>query len=117
MVNASRMMASTAAWPWSFCAPTTEKKISVDNTLKFPPSTSGLPKSAMLSMNPSRNALASPGRIRGQVTDRKVSQAPARRVCAASSSEGLMASTTPINTRKAIGVNDSSCAISTPEKP
>jgi hypothetical protein len=59
--EASRMMASTAAWPWSFCAPTTAKKISVDSTLKLPPSTSGLPKSAMLSMKPSRKALASPG--------------------------------------------------------
>ena len=71
----------------------------------------------MLSMKPSRKALASPGRISGQVTVLKVSQRLARSVCAASSSDGLMASTTPISTRNAIGVNDSNCAISTPVKP
>ena len=117
MVKASSTMASTAAWPWSFCEPTTAKKISVDSTLKLPPSTSGLPKSAMLSMKPSKKALASPGRISGQDTVRKVCQALAFRVCAASSSDGLIASTTPISTRKAIGVNDNSCAINTPLKP
>ena len=117
MVKPSRMMASTAASDWSFWEPTTEKKISVDSTLKLPPSTSGLPKSAMLSMNPSKKALARPGRISGQDTVRKVCQALALRVCAASSREGLIASTTPISTRNAMGVNDSSCAISTPVKP
>ena len=110
-------MASTAARLWSFCEPTTEKKISVDSTLKLPPNTKGLPKSAMLSIKPSKKAFANPGRISGQVTVRKVCQALAFRVCAASSSEGLMASTTPIKTKKAIGVKDSSCAISTPVKP
>ena len=44
------------------------KKISVDSTSKLPPSTSGLPKSAMLSMKPSRKALARPGRISGSDT-------------------------------------------------
>ncbi len=60
------MIASTAARPWSCCAPTMAKKISVDSTSKLPPSTSGLPKSARLSMKPSRKALASPGRISGK---------------------------------------------------
>ena len=40
-------MPSVAARPWSSCAPTTEKKISVDSTPKLPPSRIGLPKSAM----------------------------------------------------------------------
>ena len=41
----------------------------------------------------------------------------ARSVCAASSSDGLMPCTTPISTRKAIGVNASSCAMRTPGRP
>ena len=110
-------MASTAACAWSFWAPTMAKKISVDSTSKLPPSTSGLPKSAMLSMKPSRKALASPGRISGSETVRKVCQRLARSVWAASSIDGLMPSTTPISTKKAIGVKASSCAISRPGRP
>ena len=93
------------------------KKISVDSTSKLPPSTSGLPKSAMLSMKPSRKALARPGRISGSETVQKVCQRLARRVCAASSIDGLTPSTTPISTRKAIGVKASICAISRPGRP
>ena len=47
----------------------------------------------------------------------KVVQASARRVCAASSSDGLMPSTTPIRTRKAIGVKASICANHRPGRP
>ena len=54
-------MPSVAARPWSSCAPTTEKKISVDSTPKLPPSRIGLPKSAIDSMKLIRNALARPG--------------------------------------------------------
>ena len=60
------MIDSTAARAWSCAAPTTAKKILVDSTSKLPPSTSGLPKSAMLSTKPSRNALARPGRDQRQ---------------------------------------------------
>ena len=94
-----------------------EKKISVESTPKLPPSTIGLPKSAMLSMKPMRKALASPGRIRGKETRRKVSQRPARRVCEASSSDGLTPSTTPIKTRKATGVKAKVWASHTPGRP
>ena len=90
-VNTSSTIASTAARPWSCAAPTTAKKMSVDSTLKLPPITSGLAKSAMLSMNEIRKALASPGRINGQVTVRNVRQRLARRVCDASSMLGLTA--------------------------
>ncbi len=48
------------------------KKISVDSTANCPPTTIGLPKSAMLSMKPTRNAFASPGLSSGSVTVRKV---------------------------------------------
>ena len=111
------MIASMAARPWSCCAPTMAKKISVDSTSKLPPSTKGLPKSARLSMKPSRKALARPGRISGRDTVVNVVQASARRVCAASSSDGLTPSTTPISTRKAIGVNASVCANHRPGRP
>ena len=116
-MKTSSTMASTAARPGSFWAPTMAKKISVDSTSKLPPSTSGLPKSAMLSMKPSRKALARPGRISGSDTVRKVCQRPARSVCAASSIDGLTPSTTPISTRKAIGVKASTCAMKRPVKP
>ena len=116
-MKASSTSASTAARAWSFCEPTMAKKISVDSTLKLPPSTSGLPKSAMLSMKPSRKALASPGRSSGQVTVLNVTQSSARRVCEASSIEALTPSTTPISTMKLIGVKASNCASSTPSKP
>ena len=59
--NSSSTMPSVAARPWSSCAPTTEKKISVDSTPKLPPSRIGLPKSAIDSMKLIRNALARPG--------------------------------------------------------
>jgi hypothetical protein len=93
------------------------KKISVESTWKLPPRTSGLPKSAMLSMKPRRNALARPGRISGSETVVKVCQREARSVCDASSSDGLTPSTTPIMTRKAIGVKESTWASQTPQKP
>ena len=116
-MNANKMMASTAARPWSFCEPTIAKNTSVDKTLKLPPSTSGLPKSAMLSMKPSKKALARPGRISGQVTVLNVTQLLARKVCEASSMAGLMASTTPMSTMKLMGVKASNCARKTPQKP
>ena len=81
-------MPSVAARPWSSCAPTTEKKISVDSTPKLPPSTIGLPKSAIDSMKLIRNALARPGRISGSEMSTNVRQRSARSVCAASSSDG-----------------------------
>ena len=93
------------------------KKISVESTSKLPPSTIGLPKSAMLSMKPSRKALARPGRISGRETVVKVVQPSARRVCAASSIDGLTPCTTPTRTRKAIGVKASIWASQTPGKP
>ena len=71
----------------------------------------------MLSMKPTRKALARPGRISGSDTVAKVAQRSARRVCEASSSVGLTPSTTPISTRKATGVKAKSCASSTPWKP
>ena len=71
----------------------------------------------MLSMKPSRKALASPGRISGSEMVRNVVQPFARKVCDASSSEGLMPCTTPIRTRKAIGVKARSCAMRMPGKP
>ena len=42
---------------------------------------------------------------------------PARKVCAASSSEGLTPSTTPIRTRNATGVKARTCASQTPGSP
>ena len=71
----------------------------------------------MLSMKPSRKALASPGRISGSETVRNVCQRLARSVCAASSIEGETPSTTPISTRKAMGVKASVCAIISPGRP
>ena len=53
----------------------------------------------------------------GSDTVRKVVQLFARSVCAASSSDGLMPCTTPIRTRKAIGVKASSCAMRMPGRP
>ena len=77
----------------------------------------GLPKSAMLSMKPTRKALASPGRISGSDMVAKVAHGSARKVREASSSVGLTPSTTPISTRKATGVKAKSCASNTPPKP
>ena len=70
-----RISASDAARPWSYCAPTMAKKMSVDSTAYWPPTTIGLPKSAMLSMKPTRKALARPGFISGSVTVVKVLRA------------------------------------------
>ncbi len=111
------MSASDAALPWSNWAPTMAKKISVDSTENCPPTTIGLPKSAMLSMNPTRNAFASPGLSSGSVTVMKVVWRLARSVCAASSSDGLMPCTTPRMIMNAIGVKANSCARNTPNAP
>ena len=115
--KAVRIQASAAARPWSYWAPTMAKKISVDSTENCPPTTIGLPKSAMLSMNPTRNALASPGVSSGSVTVRKVWLGLARRVCAASSRLGATPCTTPRMIMKAIGVKAKVCASQTPKPP
>ena len=57
------------------------------------------------------------GRSSGQVTVRKTRAFEARRVCAASSSVGLIAAIAPDRIMKAIGVNDSTCAIVTSGRP
>jgi hypothetical protein len=71
----------------------------------------------MLSMKPTRKALARPGFISGSVTVRKVCQRLARSVCAASSRLGLMPCTTPRMIMKAMGVKANICASQTPNKP
>ena len=91
--------------------------MSVDSTLKLPPITSGLAKSAMLSMKPIRKALARPGRISGQVTVRNVYHELARKVCDASSRLGATPCSTPSSTSIAIGVNASTCAMVMPGMP
>ena len=53
----------------------------------------------------------------GSDTVQKVRQRSARKVCAASSIEGLIPSTTPMRTRKAMGVKASTCASQTPGRP
>jgi hypothetical protein len=53
----------------------------------------------------------------GSVTVAKVVQLFARRVWEASSSEGLMPWTTPISTRKAMGVKARSWAMRMPGRP
>ena len=110
-------IANTAARPWSCEAPTTAKKMSVDSTVKLPPITSGLAKSAMLSMKPIRNALARPGRINGHVIVRNVYQGPARSVCDASSRLGATPCSTPSSTSMEIGVNASTWAMVMPGMP
>ena len=77
----------------------------------------GLPKSARLSTNTTSQALARPGSISGSVTVRKVRIRDARSVVEASSIDGEMPSTTPISTRKAVGVNENTCASNTPPNP
>ena len=109
--------ASAAAMPGSSAAPTMAKKISVDSTACEPPRMIGLPKSAMLSMKPTRKALAKPGLSSGSVTVAKVCQREARSVCAASSIDGLTPCTTPRKIMKAIGVKANICASHTPKKP
>ena len=111
------MKASAAAMPGSSDAPTMAKKISVDNTAYEPPKIIGLPKSAMLSMKPTKKALAKPGLSKGRVTVVKVRQRLARKVCAASSSAGLTPCTTPRMIMKAIGVKANICASQTPNTP
>ena len=61
--------------------------------------------------------MASPGRISGSDTVRKVCHLSARSVWAASSIDGQTPSTTPIRTRKAIGVKASVWAIMMPGNP
>ena len=109
--------ANAAAMPGSSAAPTMAKKISVDNTAYWPPKMMGLPKSAMLSMNPTKKALARPGLSRGSVTVQKVCMRLARRVCAASSMLGLTPCTTPRMIMKAIGVKANICANQIPNTP
>jgi hypothetical protein len=115
--NALSTSASDAARPWSYWAPTIAKKTSVESTENWPPTTIGLPKSAMLSMKPTKKALARPGLSSGSVTVRKVVRRSARSVCAASSSDGPMPATTPRMIMKAIGVNAKSCASQMPNRP
>ena len=91
--------------------------MSVDSTEYCPPTTTGLPKSAMLSMNPTRNALAKPGLSSGRVTVKNVLLRLARSVCAASSMLGATPCTTPRMIMKAIGVNANNCAIQMPNRP
>ena len=93
------------------------KKMSVDRTEYEPPRMMGLPKSAMLSMKPTRKALARPGLSSGSVTVMKVRMREARSVCAASSRLGAMPCTTPRMIRKAIGVKANICASHTPKRP
>ena len=112
-----RMSARLAARPWSYCAPTMAKKMSVDSTEYWPPTTTGFPKSAMLSMKPTRKAFARPGFIKGSVTVLKVSSREARSVWAASSMLGLMPATTPRMIMKAMGVKANSCASQMPSRP
>ena len=71
----------------------------------------------MLSMKLIRKAFTSPGRISGSDTSANVRHRFARTVCAASSSVGETPSTTPISTRKAMGVNANTCASSMPVNP
>ena len=93
------------------------KKISVDSTENWPPTTIGLPKSAMLSMKPTKKALARPGLSSGRVMVRKVLRVSARRVCAASSRLGETPCTTPRMIMKATGVKAKVCATHTPNQP
>ena len=108
----SSTKARIAARARSDRAPTTAKKISVDSTSKLPPSTSGLPKSARLSMKPSRKALARPGRISGSEHGAEGLPAIGAQRLRGFLHRGLTPSTTPISTRKAIGVKARTCAIS-----
>ena len=109
--------ASAAAMPGSSAAPTMAKKISVDSTAYCPPKMIGLPKSAMLSMKPTKKALARPGLRRGSVTVQNVFMRLARRVCAASSMLGLTPCTTPRMIKKAMGVKANICANQMPNTP
>ena len=112
-----RIQAREAARPWSNCAPTMAKKMSVDKTANWPPTTIGLPKSAILSMKPTRKAFARPGLSSGSVTVRKVWLRVARSVWEASSILGATPCTTPRMIMKAIGVKANSCAMQIPNRP
>ena len=68
-------------------------------------------------MKTTNQALAIPGSIKGKETARKVRMRLARSVEDASSMAGEMPSTTPISTRKAVGVKEKTCASQTPLKP
>ena len=68
-------------------------------------------------MNTTKNALATPGAMSGSVIVANVRSGEARSVCAASSSDALTPSATPISTSTATGVNASVCASHTPGKP
>ena len=93
------------------------KKMSVDSTAYWPPTMMGLPKSAMLSMKPTRKAFASPGLSSGSVTVMKVRMREERSVCAASSRLGETPCTTPRMIMKAMGVKANICASHTPKSP
>ena len=112
-----KIHASDAARPWSYCAPTMAKNISVLSTANCPPTTIGLPKSAMLSIKPTKNAFAKPGLSSGSVTVMKVWPGVALSVCAASSKLGAMPCTTPRMIMNAIGVKAKVCATHTPNQP
>ena len=71
----------------------------------------------MLSMKPTRKAFASPGLSSGSVTVKKVVRRLARKVCAASSSDGPTPATTPRMIMKAIGVKANICASQMPNRP
>ena len=68
-------------------------------------------------MKPSRNAFAIPGLINGKVTVLKTCHLDALNVWDASSIDGLTLSTTPIKTKKAIGVKARVWANQIPGKP
>ena len=68
-------------------------------------------------MNPNKKALAIPGRINGKETVLNTCHFEARRVCDASSIDGLTLSTTPIKTKNEIGVKARVCANHIPGKP
>ena len=108
--KAVRISASEAARPWSYCAPTMAKKMSVDSTAYCPPTTIGLPKSAMLSMKPTRKAFASPGFISGSVTVVKVRHAAGAQRLRRLLQARADARTTPRMIMKAIGVKANICA-------
>ncbi len=115
--NTVNIQAKDAARPWSYCAPTMAKKMSVDSTANCPPTTMGLPKSAMLSIKPTKKALAKPGLSKGRVMVKKVCLRLARSVCAASSKLGAMPCTTPRMIMNAMGVKANVWAIQTPNQP
>ena len=115
--SASSTIASTAARPGSCCTPTIAKKIAVDSTSKLPPSTSGLPKSARLSMKPIRNALARPGRHQRQRDRRERPRARRAQRLRRLLERRADALDDADQHENAIGVNASICASQTPGRP